>query len=752
MKKILGLDLGTNSIGWAVVNEAENAEERSSIVRLGVRVIKYDNFVSTTTGKESKDPEKDFNSGKGISPNAGRTLKRSMRRNLQRYKLRRQKLIEIMKKFGIIDDRTILAETGKATTFQTCRLRAKAATEEISLSEFARVLLMINKKRGYKSSRKAKGSEDGTLIDGMAVAQKLYDENLTPGQYCLQLLRNGKKHLPDFYRSDLQAEFDKIWNFQKQFYPTILTDELYYEVQNKNEKQTWAILAKPFNLVGVKRLTKGEELKKETYEWRSQSLSEQFGLEELAVVLQKINAQINASSGYLGAISDRSKELFFNHQTVGQYQMAKLSENPHYSLKNHVFYRQDYLDEFETIWETQAKFHKVLTPELKHEIRDDVIFYQRPLKSCKGLISFCEFESRQIEIEKDGKKKMVTIGSRVIPRSSPLFQEFKIWQTLNNVEISINGMRKNKRDNMPTLFDDSKEDKLNINGHRSLFPEEKERLAKELFVREKMSKTEVLKLLFENPQELDLNFKTIDGNRTGSALFQAYNKIIEISGHDLIDFKKSAEEIIHYVKTIFGGLGWNTDILEFDSDKELDSQPFYKLWHLLYSFEGDKTKTGNENLIGKLMSTYGFDKDSATILANVTFIDDYGSLSAKAIRKILPHMKEGNGYDVACVYAGYGKHSKSSLTKEEIANKILKDKLDILPKNSLRNPVVEKILNQMVHVVNGVIEAYGKPDEIRIELARELKKSAKEREELSKSINETTKIHEQYCKILREEF
>ena len=38
MKKILGLDLGTNSVGWAVVNEAETADEHSSIVKLGVRV------------------------------------------------------------------------------------------------------------------------------------------------------------------------------------------------------------------------------------------------------------------------------------------------------------------------------------------------------------------------------------------------------------------------------------------------------------------------------------------------------------------------------------------------------------------------------------------------------------------------------------------------------------------------------------------------------------------------------------------
>lgn len=136
MKKILGLDLGTNSIGWAVVNEAETAEEKSSIVKLGVRTISYDNFVSTATGKESKEPVKDFCGGKGISCNAGRTSKRSMRRNLQRYKLRRKSLINILKENGFVSDDTFLSENGNRTTFETYRLRAKAATEEISLQEF----------------------------------------------------------------------------------------------------------------------------------------------------------------------------------------------------------------------------------------------------------------------------------------------------------------------------------------------------------------------------------------------------------------------------------------------------------------------------------------------------------------------------------------------------------------------------------------------------------------------------------------
>ncbi len=740
MKKILGLDLGTNSIGWALVNEAENENEKSSIIMLGVRVNPL-----------TVDEQKNFEKGKSITTNADRTMKRGMRRNLQRYKLRRENLIEILKEHGFITDETILSENGNYTTFETYRLRAKAVTEEITLEQFARVLLMINKKRGYKSNRKAKGAEEeGVLIDGMEVAKLLYEKDLTPGQYCLQLMEQGKKQLPDFYRSDLQEEFNRIWAKQQEFYSEILTDKLKENLREKSEKATWTICKEPFNIVGIPRTTKGEELKKENFAWRTKALSEKLDLESLAVVLQKINGQINNSSGYLGAISDRSKELYFNKQTVGQYQMTVLAQNPNASLRNMVFYRQDYLDEFNTIWEKQAEFHKKeLTEELKKEIRDVIIFYQRRLKSQKGLIGFCEFESRQIEVEIDGKKKIKTVGSRVIPRSSPLFQEFKIWQTLNNLEVSGKGRKsKKKKEHSLSLFT-NQEDPLLIYGKRELYQEEKELLATELSIKEKLTKSDILKLLFDNPQELDLNFKEVQGNLTQAKLFAAYRDIIEQTGH-ILDLKKSASEILENVEQIFSGLGYNTDIIRFNSDTDnLDNDPMYKLWHLLYSFEGDNSKTGNENLINKITSLYGFEKEYAAILANITFQDDYGSLSAKAIRKIFPYLKEGNKYDISCEYAGY-RHSASSLTKEELENKIYKDRLEILPKNSLRNPVVEKILNQMVHVVNAIIAdpQLGKPDEIRIELARELKKNAKERQELTKSIEESTRMHKQYREIL----
>jgi len=94
----------------------------------------------------------------------------------------------------------------------------------------------------------------------------------------------------------------------------------------------------------------------------------------------------------------------------------------------------------------------------------------------------------------------------------------------------------------------------------------------------------------------------------------------------------------------------------------------------------------------------------------------------------------------------------------------LNNKLELLKKNSLRNPVVEKILNQMVNVVNtlidvnsvkddtGKIKEYYKFDQVHIELARELKKSAKERAELTSSINSAKIKHDKIFNLLQKNF
>jgi CRISPR-associated endonuclease Csn1 len=54
-----------------------------------------------------------------------------------------------------------------------------------------------------------------------------------------------------------------------------------------------------------------------------------------------------------------------------------------------------------------------------------IIFFQRRLKSQKGLISFCEFESKQIEVEVDGKKKLKTIGMKVCQNLRHFFRSLR---------------------------------------------------------------------------------------------------------------------------------------------------------------------------------------------------------------------------------------------------------------------------------------------------------------------------------------
>ena len=744
-KNILGLDLGVSSIGWAYVQEDAKNSDNNRIIKLGVRVNPL-----------TVDEQINFEKGKPITTNAGRTLARSARRNLQRFKLRRANLIDVLKKGNILKEGELLTESGKNSTFQTQKLRAKAAKEIIELSDFVRVLLLINKKRGYKSSRKAKNEDEGQIIDGMAVAKKLYEESLTPGEYSYQLLFEGKKQLPDFYRSDLQSEFDKVWKFQKQFYSEILIDELYKKLQAKNKNATWAILKEPFSLVGIKQMGTMQEKKIEKYLWRSEAAKKQLDFESLAVVFQEINSNLNNSSGYLGAISDRSKELYFNHMTVGEYLYQQLKANSHTKLKNQVFYRQDYLDEFEKIWETQSQYHSELTKELKEQVRDVVIFYQRKLKSQKGLISICEFENREIEIIENGKTKKKTVGLKVAPKSSPLFQEFKIWQVLNNLQFQ----------NLET---------------KEIFPIDldfKQSIFDEVNIKGKLSAKDVLDIVGYSGKEWKTNFKDIEGNNTNENLYTAFLKIIANEGisfpkefkltiEDDIKVSKinvSSDKIKEFVKESFSSLGINTSILDFNPEldgTDFEKQSSYQLWHLLYSYEGDDSASGNEKLYELLEKKFSFKKEHSKILAEIGFSPDYGSLSSKAMRKIIVHLKAGFSYagrkdrpdePSACEFAGYKSHSKKSLTKEQLANRVLKENLEILPKNSLRNPVVEKILNQMINVVNEVSKEYGRPDEIRIELARELKNNAEERANMTSEISKATLLHQKYAEILQKEY
>ncbi len=746
MKKILGLDLGTTSIGWALVNEAENDEETSSIIKLGVRV----NPLTT-------DEQDNFEKGKASATNADRTIKRGMRRNLQRYRQRRDYLVKLLRNEGWITDDDKLCEEGKESTYETLRLRATAAQEPVTLAELARVLLAINKKRGYKSNRKAKDpSATGELFDGLAIARELHSQNITPGQYMYQRLQNGKTGKMPFYRSDLQKEYDRIFECQRQYYPDIFTDKEHDELL-KNEKSTVDKYFYATHHIPIAEIkSKGIERQREIYTLRSRAVVQQLLDGEVIAVIAEVLREIRSSSGYLNDISERSKELYFEHLTVGQKMYQTIMANRHESLKNRVYYRNDYLDEFERIWSTQQPHHAdKMTEELHRRLRDSIIFYQRPLKSKKSELSFCEFESHKIKV---GDKEYTT-GSRVTPRSSLLFQEFRLRQTLANICIKgdslcqqiIEERHKPESQQQPIAM------LYAGRGKRLLTHDEMDKLYERLCYCEKLTDKEAIKILIPNAEEraeASLNFKEIKGNSTFSALIKAYCAIANDSGHDIELKRLTAKQLDEALTQIFAALGYNTDILHlptYSTVDEMQASPLFQLWHLLYSYEGDKSATGIEHLIEHLQQRYNLSNEHAQILAGVTFEEDYGSLSNKALLKLLPHMRQGMMYSEACAEV-YGTHSRNSLTTEENNERALTEHIALLPKGALRNPVVEKILNQMGHVVNQIIDTYGRPDEIRVEMAREMKKTAKQRADATKAISDNTKKREEAVERLRGKF
>lgn len=193
-----------------------------------------------------------------------------------------------------------------------------------------------------------------------------------------------------------------------------------------------------------------------------------------------------------------------------------------------------------------------------------------------------------------------------------------------------------------------------------------------------------------------------------------------------LEIKEFDEEVYLYDRT-------TGEIINSKKKKNIiaaiEDQPFYKLWHVVYSIP-DK-----ETCQKILMSKFGIQEEDAAKLATLDFTKlGFSNKSHRAIRKMLPYLMEGDNDYMARCYAGY--HHTTTITKQENFQRKLLDKLKNLEKNSLRQPIVEKILNQMINVVNAIIDKYGKPDEIRIELARELKQSREERNEAYRNMNE----------------
>ena len=116
----------------------------------------------------------------------------------------------------------------------------------------------------------------------------------------------------------------------------------------------------------------------------------------------------------------------------------------------------------------------------------------------------------------------------------------------------------------------------------------------------------------------------------------------------------------------------------------------------------------------RLLEHWSLATDDAVQLYLLEFEPSHSSHSLKAINKLMPHLEQGLRYDEARINAGYGYEVK------EVAEQ---DKLASPPATS--NPIVNRGLSELKRVINAIIKQYGKPDVIRIEMARDLEMNTK---------------------------
>ena len=756
MKKILGLDLGTNSIGWAVVNADEITRENAtsylkpySISSAGSRIIPM-----------SADILGDFDKGNSISQTAERTRLRMIRRLRERNLLRRERLLRTLNILGFLPEhfsmqidrygkyiedsepklpwrknmegkmeflfkdsfnemladfaqyQPQLVADGKKVPYDwvVYYLRKKALTQRISKEELAWILLQFNQKRGYYQLRgeeeEEKSNETIEIISTkiLSVEQKEKDQKYEKYWYEMHL-DNGMTYRASFYNDVSKWEGEtKDFVLKK----TILKDG-----STKNELSFLPTTDEIERMDPQRKAKMYAKIKLRT-EKDIENSHKTVGSYIYDTLLQKPNQKI------IGKLVRTVERKFYKDELIRilQVQQELIPE-----LKDETLYREC-VEELYPINEAHRSI--ISKPDFVNLFVNDILFYQRPLKSKKSLIDNCPYE---FHLDKDGNIRPI----KCIAKSNPLFQEFRLWQFVQNLRIYqreriVSGGQLDLFCNAPT-------GKLQTD-------------------------VDVTAELLKSEEDYVRLFKWLNDRSSikQDTLLNSYFKIKKERGKDKYPYRWNYVEDKEYPcnetrATILAGLSKcdiNADFLTYD--KEM------KLWHILYSVE-DKLE------IVIAMKNYAeknnLNENFAEIFSKLKpFKKEYGSYSEKAIRKLLPLIRMGNywmkenidsktleriekiitgEYDdtiknrvrdkaikltdikhfrglpvwLAC-YIVYDRHSEAKEIEKWEKPEDIDHYLSRFKQHSLRNPIVEQVITETLRTVRDIWKKEGQIDEIHV--------------------------------------
>lgn len=362
-------------------------------------------------------------------------------------------------------------------------------------------------------------------------------------------------------------------------------------------------------------------------------------------------------------------------------------------------------EEFHKLWTAQASFHPGLTDNLRDLVFEKV-FYQRPLKEPE--VGLCLF-SGYGDIPSDERR---------LPKAHPLTQRRTLYETVNQLHVTADGREKRpltleERDKIIHALDNKKH-------------------AKKPPMSATKGPTLTLKYLAEKVLRLP------DGQRF----------TLETGVRDAIACDPVRASLSHPDRF---GPRWST----LDTDAQ---------WEVIARIRKVQSDAEHTALVDWFMQTHALDRENAEATANAPLPEGFGRLGLTATTRILKKL-EADVVTYSDAVAACGWHHSDQRTGEcldrlpyygEVLDRHVipgtydaKDD-EITRYGRITNPTVHIGLNQLRRLVNKIIEVYGKPDQIVVELARELKQSEQQRNDAMKRIRDTTAAAKKRSEKLQE--
>jgi CRISPR-associated endonuclease Csn1 len=420
----------------------------------------------------------------------------------------------------------------------------------------------------------------------------------------------------------------------------------------------------------------------ELYGLRSRAASEKISLKELGRVL----IHLNQKRGFKSSRKDSSqesnselvKDLNLNNELLGKLTIGQYL----YELK-----MEDPIRKLKGINFTRQKFEAEFDQiwDTQYQFYSEILKENSTSFHPNGL--FDEIKNKIIFFQRKLKsakhlRAFCTFEKylKVTPKSNPIYQEFRLWKQLNELK-----------------FTNKYNEEIKIQ-HADLFKIYDALLSNDIYNKKgKVTTSKLKNLLPYLTDSLNCNYTYLDGLETRLEFFKAF-KELKINRFDLLELYTSNDS----------------------------AGPLFDLWHLFYSSETE------EAIINTLQKRYGIEKEKALALSQrINFSWDSSSVSTKACRKLIPELKTGSKLEQALLNLEY-----QHLTMDDGE---LLEELELLKKNSLKNPVVEQILNQTINIVNALMEKYSQFDSIHVQLGKEVTKSASQRAKLYKNLSNTAK-------------